>query len=238
MTASRGLCVAVMMGVLSLTAAIGGGCSRPADAPPSPQSVFDATVARATVASGAGDAAEAHRLYEEALATEGAVDAGGQVASMARSAEDLIRARSALSAASAGSPLEWAQALQWASAETTEAAAARNGLVDFLGGYSGQLRKEIAVVRKGIRAGRSVDWPATADLIQRRGQAWRDQVAVVPGATGEHAVAGVDRLTEAVRSIDKAWDHGYTQALRDLSAADRSLDAADREFEAVLRVAP
>jgi hypothetical protein len=238
MNAARTLRVLAIVGALSLTAAIGSGCSMPADGPPSPQVAFDAAVASATVAWDKGDAAGAHRLYEEALATAGAIDAGGRIASLAQVAESLVRARSALSAASAGSPLEWAQALQWASAETTEAAAARKGLIDFLGGYSKQLRKEIALVRKRIRAGRSASWPATADLIQRRGHNWRDQVAVVPGVTGKHAVAGVDRLIAAVRSIDEAWDHDDSQALRDLSAASRALDAADREFGAALRVEP
>jgi hypothetical protein len=223
--------------VLLLVAGVGTTACTKGDvpAPQSEQAAFDAAVSKANTAWQAGDAEAAFNLYTEALKAPGAKDSNGVVAGQQETAKRLMLSRRIL--ANAEPSLEalssYAQVLQYSSVESTEAAAARNGLADSLKAYPKEMRAEVAAMRKAIKGDRSVEMGLTASLVSGLADGWRAEVAQAPGAAGVHAAAAAKYMGAAAAAVEKAFDRKYAEdALRDLTAADKSLAAAVRELTA------
>lgn len=236
MGAFRRVRAAVLIAFFVIVAVGAGACSRNAAAPgSSPQAVFDAAVAKADAAWASGDAEKAFDLYTAALKTKGATDSGGKVAAQQEKAKRLMLSRSILAKTepSLGSLSAYVQVLQYSAAESTEAAAARSGLVDSLKSYPGQMRAEIAKMRKDINADRSVEMPFVVTLVSKMADGWVTEVGQAPGPVGVHAAAAAKAMGTATKAVDKAFARKFAEdALSDLAAADKSLATADRELAA------
>jgi hypothetical protein len=197
----------------------------------SPQAAFDATVSKADAAWKAGDAERAFDLYTAALKTAGSQDSSGAVAAKQEKAKKLMLARRILARAepSPDALSSYVQALQYASEESTEAAAARTGLAESLMPFAKEMRAEVATLRKRIQARRSVEMPSTVYLARELGESWRAEVAQAPAPAGVHAATAARQIRAAADAVYKAFDRKYAgDALRDLASADKALDAADR----------
>jgi hypothetical protein len=227
---------AVAVAVL-LVAVLGiSACSQAASSrPPSQQAVFDGVVVKADAASASGDAETAFTLYSEALQTGDATDTTGLVAGKQEKAKRLMLSRRILakSEPTVDSLSSYVQVLQYADAESTEAVAARNGLVDCLKPYPGQLRADVAEMRRGIKGNKSVEMSLTVSLVLKMAEGWRAELAQAPGSVGTHAAAAAKYMDTAAQAVDTAFGRKYAKdALRDLAAADKAIAAADREFAA------
>jgi hypothetical protein len=226
----------LLIGMLLVVGVGTAGCTQAArPQAQSKQAVFDAAVSKGDAAWQAGDAEAAYNLYSEALKTSGAKDANGVVLGKQEKAKRLMLSRQILanSKPSLDALSSYVQVLQYSSEDSTEAAAARNGLVDSLKTYPKSMRAEIASLRKGIKANRSVRMPLTVSLVGSLAEGWRAEVVQAPGSAGAHANAAVRDLAAAAAAVDKAFDRKFKEdALRDLASADKSLSAADREFKA------
>jgi len=223
--------------VLLLVAGVGGtACAKDSSpAPQSEQAAFDAAVSKANAAWQAGDAEAAFNLYTEALKAPGAKDSNGVIARKQEEAKRLMLSRRILANAepSLDALSSYVQVLQYSSAESTEAAAARNGLADSLKAYPDGIRTEVAAMRKAIKGNRSVEIGLTTSLVSSLADGWRAEVVQAPGAAGVHAAAAAKYLGAAAATVEKAFDRKYAEdALRDLTAADKSLAAAARELTA------
>ncbi len=211
-----------------------GGCSTH-PSPSGPQAKFDATVAKADAAMKAGDAETALELYTDALAI-GRLDKSGAVAKRQGNAKHLVLSRRILATTepSVDSLDRYVQVLQYASADSTEAAAARNGLAQSLDQMLRPMGGDVAAIRAAISANKSVRLPPAPSLVLGMSAGWRSSVAEAPGPIGRHAVAAVDGLDSAAAKIKAAF--GTTDeraALGDLTAADRMLATATSELQAV-----
>jgi hypothetical protein len=205
-------------------------------APQSQQSAFDAALSKADAAWHVGDAETAFNLYTEALKIPGAKDPSGTIAARQEKAKGMMLSRQILARVepSPEALSSYVQVLQYSSAESTEAAAARNGLADSLKAYPKEMRAEVAAMRKAIRGNRSAEKGLTASLVSMLADGWRAEVAQAPGAVGAHAAAAARYLGAAATAVERAFGRRYANdALRDLAAADTSLAAAARELTTV-----
>jgi hypothetical protein len=200
------------------------------------QAAFDTAVSGANAAWTAGDAEAAFDLYTKALKVPGAKDANGVVAGQQEKAKRLMLSRQILARTSPSIETlgSFVQVLQYSSVDSTEAAAARNGLADCLKTYPGSMRTEVADMRKAIKGNQSFELGLTTSVVSSLAEGWQTKVAQAPGAAGVHAAAAAKDLGAAATAVKKAFDRKSAQdALRDLSAADTSLAAAARELAAV-----
>ena len=223
--------VSMALALLMITA----GCAPAPEKKPDPQARFDSIVASADAAWKADDASTAFELYTKALATKDATDVAGVVAAKQDKAKRLTLAREILAghepALNSISP--YVQVLLYSAVESTEAAAARNGLVDSLDAFPGQIKDEVNALRLDIKTGKSVELPTVVFVVNRLADGWESEVSQAPGSTGKHAAAAAAHLKAATDLVKKAFDRKYgDDALKDLAAADERLDAAARELEA------
>ena len=225
--------VAALVVVLALA-----GCATSNTTPKSqdPKSVFDTAVITGDRAWAAGDAEAAYKQYSSALKVNGVSDAGGVVAVKRDKAKHLMLSRQIL-ASSVPSPNsldEYVQVLQYSSAESTEAAAARTAIVSILRPSAKDMRKDVASLRKSIKSAGSASLPSSVSLAHDMAPTWRALVVQIPGSTATHAAAAIDALLAASKSVEKAFDRKYMDdALKDLAPVGKSLDRADRELDAV-----
>lgn len=227
-----GILVALLVAASLSTSACGQGVGPKVQ---SPQAAFDVAVSKADAAWHSGDAEAAFNLYTDALKIQGARDAGGLVAAQQDKAKRLVVSRRILAKAepALGTLSSYVQVLQYSAAESTEAAAARNGLADCLKPYPKGMRAEVVALRRDIKANKSIAMPLTSALVVALADGWLTEVAQAPGSSGTHAAAAAKHLGDAAAAVSKAFDSKYADdALADLARADKALVAAAKELEA------
>jgi len=231
--ASRLSAVMALLGC-TLAMLLLAGCAAEPAAPPTKQQQFAAKVAQADQAWDAGDAEDAFALYTEALKIDPPSDADGAVKAKQEAAKNLTLSRRILAGTSPGpeSIGEYAQAATYATADSTESAAARRGLATILDEFRRSMQKDVTALRKRIKANKSVELPVSVFLVDGIGDGWQSDVAQTPGPVGESARTAVKELRAAADSVGKAFDRtDADEALADLKRAESHLDAAQKAID-------
>lgn len=200
------------------------------------QQNFEATVARADAARKAGNAESAFELYTEALRSEGATDPAGTVKARQEEAKRLMLVRRILATNEPGiSKLGvYVQAVDYASLESTESAAAHKGLASCLMPYPKELRAEIASLRKRVKAGKDIELPLTVKLVTSLADDWTRELETLPQPVRSDYLSAVASMAKAASTVERVFEKDYYSdaTLKELQRADQAIDEAMNALEA------
>jgi len=193
-------------------------------------------VTEADAAWRSGDAEKAFATYTEALELGRALDTDGAVKAKQDKAKNLVLARRIIGGEPGPEQIgDYAQAVTYASPDSTESAAARKGLAACFEEYSRSMRRDIKTMRARIRADKSVEGSMMASMVESLGSGWLTDIEGMPDPSGKRARSAIEHLQAAATWINKAFDRTYAEdALADLKKADSELDASDAAFKALV----